>query len=677
MPRIRPLLRASLTLGALALAAAPHAAAAPLGDEIIVKRQAGLTAAERADVRADAGVRLERTIGLPRVEVVAVRDGERAGALAELQADPDVVWAEPNRPREAMTADAAFSDLWGLENTAQFVGGVADADIDAPEAWLLTKGAGVTVGVVDSGALLTHTDLSTAENAGETGTDDLGGDRGTNGVDDDDNGKVDDWQGWDWIEDDNAPDDGDGHGTHVSGTISAREDTAGVVGVAPEARTLALRVLDDSGAGSTADSAAAFDYAGELGLRVVNASIGSSGASYAEQDAIKRHPETLYVVAAGNNGRDNDARPTYPCAYPAPNVVCVGATDHADEAASFSNTGLTSVDLFAPGQSILSTVRSGAWGWMSGTSMASPHVAGAAALLFAQNPALTASEAKQALLGTVDAISGLTGLSVSGGRLNAAAALGAPVAPADTSPPATPTGLSAVGGNGTITLDWADNVESDLAGYRVYPAGSGTPVAFRTASGYVRTGLPAGATYGFRISAVDDAGNESAATAHHFAATTSPPPVVPPVIVEERDDPLPVTDPVVRQDPVLDDDDAADEEDDEPLADPLPPRATLTSVRLSGRAALSRKRSRARSAKLSFTAGATGAVRVTLERRVCRRTRCTYATRGTRTVAVAAGAQRWSLGPKVTGMRLASGTYRVTLRTADSTARITLRVVRR
>ena len=652
---------------ATALAApAQPASAAPLADEIIVKRAAGLTSAERADLRAGAAVRLERTIGLPRVEVVAARRGDRAAALAALRADPDVVWAEPNRRRTAVTTDALFPSLWGLENTGQFAGGVADADIDAPDAWLLTKGAGVTVGVVDSGAELTHTDLSHAENAGETGTDALNADRRTNGVDDDANGKTDDWRGWDWVAGDNDPVDGHGHGTHVSGTISAREDTAGVVGVAPQARTLALRVLDNTGSGTTASSAAAFDYAGDLGLRVVNASIGSDGASTAERTAIQAHPETLYVVAAGNDARDNDTTPTYPCAYPEPNVICVGATDDADARASFSNTGLTSVDLFAPGEFIRSTVLGGGWGYMSGTSMAAPHVAGVAALLFALKPGLTASEAKQALLGSADPVAGLAGLSVSGARLNAAAALGAPVAPADTTPPATPTGLVATGGTESITLDWTDNADVDLSGYRVYAAGRATPLAATTASTIVRTGLPVDTTFGYRVTAVDDAGNESPPTDLVFATTASAVTVTAPT--EERTGAL---EPVVVLPAAEEEAGGAVTGDERAL-----PAATLTAVRRTGRTVLAARRSRARSARLRFTAGALGPVRVTLSRRVCR-TRCRYAMRGNRTVVVSAGAQRWALGPRVAGMRLGAGTWRVELATADATVRVTVRVTRR
>ena len=656
------------------MAIAPQtASAAPLADEIIVERAPGLTASERADLRADAGVRLERTIGLPRVEVLAARSGDRAEALAELRADPDVVWAEPNLPRTAATTDALFSSLWGLDNTGQFIGGVADADIDAPEAWATTKGAGVTVGVVDSGVLLTHPDLVPAANGGEQGTDGLGADRRTNGVDDDANGKVDDWRGWDWIGLDNDPTDLHGHGTHVSGTVAAIEDTGGVVGVAPQAQTLALRVLNASGSGSTASSAAAFDYAGDLGLRVVNASIGSDGASFAERNAIQAHPQTLYVVAAGNAARDNDVQPTYPCAYPEPNVLCVGATDDADARASFSNAGATSVDLFAPGASIRSSTFDGGWGWMSGTSMASPHVAGAAALLFADDPTLTAAEAKQALMSTVDPLPGLAGLAVTGGRLNAAAALAAPDAP-----DRTPTRLrrrpsephrcrrhrhpSRSTGPTTPRATSPATASTPPTRRRRWPRRRRAPTS--------APACPPGTTHGFRVTAVDLAGNESAPTAHAFAATASP-----------------ITGRSARGRGARR---AAARTRRTSWCCPATTRRTRTSPRTRCRPAppsppcaspaapsSSRRRSRARSARLSFTVGAAGPVRVTLSRRVCRKGRCAYVTRGTRTVAVAAGAQRWTVGPKVAGMRLASGRYRLTLSTPDAAARVALRVTRR
>jgi subtilisin family serine protease len=391
--------------------------------DIVVERRSGLDGDERAQLRADAGVRLEDTLTLPNTEVVRAAPGALTEALDALNADPDVVYAEPDAPVHATATDARFAEQWALRNTGQRVGGqygVPDADIDAPEAWSLgASGLGVTVAVVDTGIALAHPELAgrIATNPGEAG-----GGKETNRLDDDHDGYVDDWRGWDWVAGDNDPTDENGHGTHVSGTIAAPQDAVGVAGVAPDARILPLRVLGANGSGSGSAVASAFDLAGRLGIPVVNASLGSSGLTTAERTAINLHPNTLYVVAAGNDGHNNDTTPTYPCAIPAPNVVCVGATDNRDARASFSNVGATSVDLFAPGVGILSTYGTG-YGSMSGTSMATPHVAGALALVLQAAPTLNANQLKQELLDGADRVPALAGLSVSGARLNATNAI--------------------------------------------------------------------------------------------------------------------------------------------------------------------------------------------------------------------------------------------------------------
>jgi thermitase len=392
--------------------------------DIVVERRPGLDRGDRAALRADAGVRLEQALTLPETEVVRAAPGELTQALDALNADPDVVYAEPDAPVHATAIDARFGEQWALRNTGQRVigqTGVADADIDAPEAWSLgANGLGVTVAVVDTGIALTHPELAgrIATNPGETG-----GGKETNQIDDDHDGFVDDWRGWDFVAGDNVPDDENGHGTHVSGTIAAPQDAVGVAGVAPEARILPLRVLDASGSGSGSAVASAFDLAGRLGIPVVNASLGSSGLSTAQRTAINAHPNTLYVVAAGNDSHNDDATPTYPCVIPAPNIVCVGATDNRDARASFSNVGASSVDLFAPGVAILSTYGSD-YGLMSGTSMATPHVAGALALMRQAAPTLNSAQLKQGVLDGADRVPALAGLSVTGARLNAANAIG-------------------------------------------------------------------------------------------------------------------------------------------------------------------------------------------------------------------------------------------------------------
>jgi thermitase len=443
--------RSLLVLLAALFVAIPAAAQAAEGD-IIVQRAPGLDSAERSDLRQDAGVQLVETLSLERTELVAARPGRQDEALTALRADTDVVYAEPDRPVSVNRTpdDSYFNALWALKNTGQWVmnlgSGAPGADIDATEAWDQTQGSGVTVAVVDSGINADHVDLTgqiTGNQAEITGLPN---------VDDDHNGKIDDYRGWDFVSNDNLPQDGNGHGTHVSGTIAAvGANGMGVVGVAPEGKVMPLRALGDNGSGWMSDVAAAFDYAGKEGVRIVNASIGGPN-SVAVESAIAAHPDTLYVVAAGNNAANADTSSgAFPCALKEANVLCVGATDNKDQIAYFSNYGATAVDLFAPGVGIYSTYNDSPTGYvfMDGTSMASPHVAGAAALALSVNPTASTSFLRYSLLSSTDAKPLLTGKSVTGGRLNANAAVNAiqgveppPVetpAPTPEPPVATPT----------------------------------------------------------------------------------------------------------------------------------------------------------------------------------------------------------------------------------------------
>jgi subtilisin family serine protease len=392
------------------------------GEFVVRYRNAG---AARQGVKrlAATGASGRRVTG--RVAVVRLPRGKALrAATAQLERDPAVLWAEPNYLYRStrMPDDGLFAQQWALHNTGAV--GRADADIDAPDAWNLTTGsASVLVGIVDTGADVAHPDLAPniAVNPGESG-----GGRETNGVDDDGNGLIDDVRGWDFAAGDNNPADTFGHGTHVTGTIGARgNDGRGTAGVAWSAGLLPLRALNDQGWGSSLDIADAMAYAARRGARVVNVSLGGAGHSQAMLDAICGAPDTLFVVAAGNDGTNVDQEPFYPCAYAAANVICVAATDARDALASFSNRGAGAVDLAAPGAQILSTVPGGGHALYSGTSMATPHVAGAAALLFAQRPERTPQQVKDALMQSVDRLPGLAGAVQSGGRLNVAAALAA------------------------------------------------------------------------------------------------------------------------------------------------------------------------------------------------------------------------------------------------------------
>ena len=378
--------RIALATALVALALPAGARAAEPTADILVMREPAAAAADIRE-RVDA----ERVRALPglRTEVLRVPAAERDRILALLNRRPDVRAAEPNFRVHAM-GPPLDGQQWGL------------ARVRASSAWNLTTGAGVTVAVVDGGINFAHEDLPAARIAPG---------------------------GRDWIDDDALPADDDGHGTHVSAIVAGDLDNQGTTGVAPSARVLPLRALDNN-AGSLADVAAAFAYGADR-ARIVNASLSSFQSSAILDEAIRAHPNTLFVVAAGNEGVDNDLRATYPCNSLQRNLICVGATDEGDARAVFSNVGRRSVDVFAPGTNILSAWLPGsAWRTQSGTSMATPHVAGVAALVLARNPSLSAIELKNAVLNGVQRLAGLAPLSVTGGRIDAVAAV--TVAPPDT-----------------------------------------------------------------------------------------------------------------------------------------------------------------------------------------------------------------------------------------------------
>jgi subtilisin family serine protease len=396
--------------------------------ELIVRFEPGVTAPEREEVRDDAGTEFQEWLPVPRMQVVEVDAGQSASAAErELESADGVAYAEPNAVRSTFlrTNDPYLSNLWALENTGQSIRGVTgkpDADADVTEAWDAGIRGSVVVAVIDTGADPNHPDLKPNlwRNAGESG---LG--RESNGIDDDVNGRVDDWRGWDFVGGDNDPTDENGHGTHVSGTIAAdRANAVGVAGIADgAAKVMPIRVLDANGSGRVSDVIQAYSYAFNEGASVVNLSLGSTASSRAEHDAIAAFPNMLFVAAAGNGGADgvgdnNDSVATYPCAYLLPNVICVAASDNRDQLASFSNYGATSVDLAAPGVNIASTWPGGGYSWSNGTSMATPHVSAAAAILKAAAPGALPPNLASALMSGTDAAPAFTGKTVSGGRLN-------------------------------------------------------------------------------------------------------------------------------------------------------------------------------------------------------------------------------------------------------------------
>ena len=343
-------------------------------------------------------------------------------ALEKLRNDPAVLYAEPDYivTASGIPDDARFDELWGMHNTGQ-TGGVDDADIDAPEAWDISTGShDVIVGVIDTGVDHTHPDLvaNMWTNPGE-----IAGD----GIDNDNNGYIDDIHGINAITNSGDPMDDNGHGTHVSGTIGATgNDGVGVAGVNHNVSIVGCKFLDGAGSGSTSDALKCIDYMVALkndhniDISTLNNSWGGGGFSQALYDSIgaSGDADMLFVAAAGNSAYDNDITPSYPASYDHDSVMAVAGTNHTDGMYTSSQWGLTSVDIAAPARNVLSTVPGGGYSSFTGTSMATPHVAGAAALVLSVNPDLTAVELKELLMSSGDVNPATEGKTVSGKRLN-------------------------------------------------------------------------------------------------------------------------------------------------------------------------------------------------------------------------------------------------------------------
>jgi len=338
-------------------------------------------------------------------------------AIDALRNDPAVAYAEPNYIVHAtgIPNDPYFPQLYGMHNTGQS-GGTVGADIHAVEAWdRHTGNKRVIIGIIDTGIDYLHPDLAANiwQNPGE-----IPG----NGIDDDGNGFVDDVHGYDFVNNDGDPMDDHYHGTHCAGTIGGvGNNGVGVAGVMWNASIAALKFLNSSGSGTTADAIRAVNYAAAMHMQITSNSWGGGGFSQALEDAIAAGG--LFVVAAGNSGSDNDVSPQYPASYPLDNIIAVAATDRYDHLASFSCYGHTSVDLGAPGVDIYSCAPGNSYQLLSGTSMATPHVSGACGLVWSYNPLLGPLDVKRIILSSVDTLASLNGKVVTGGRLNAQKAL--------------------------------------------------------------------------------------------------------------------------------------------------------------------------------------------------------------------------------------------------------------
>lgn len=341
-----------------------------LTGQVIVRYEPDTTSDERSDAREEAEVELAGPMLLPRTQLLDPEPGQTVtDAVASLRSDPNVRFAEPDRlvPLNAAPDDGLLPQQWGLINAGQAIGSVSGtpgADLDAKPAWDIGRSSANTLtAVIDSGITTDHPDL---RNQVWTNPGEVAG----NGVDDDNNGFVDDVHGWDFIDGDNDVTDGSRHGSHVAGIIGATGNNGfGVTGVSWDANLMAVRACGTVGGCSLSAVVNGIAYATRMGARVVNMSLGGPDFSPVQRDAMAAATNTLFVVSAGNEGNDgpglgdNEITPKYPCqsdqrpGYPAlGNLICVASSDQFDARSPFSNWGATSVDLAAPGSNILSTV---------------------------------------------------------------------------------------------------------------------------------------------------------------------------------------------------------------------------------------------------------------------------------------------------------------------------------
>ncbi len=396
------------------------------------------------------GAEVKRELKLVAGDYLLLKSNSKStqSLVTQLNSLPEVTFAEPNFIYKAIApvsslesiltgtisenqsalapTDPLYGKLWGLNNSGSNepdrnggqspTPGVQNADVDAEKAWAITRGSKkVVVAVIDTGIDYNHPDL---KNNMWTNDKEVPG----NGLDDDRNGYIDDIHGWNAQGKNGNPMDGNAHGTHCAGTIGAEHNNGlGVAGVMSDVTLVAVKFLSDEGSGSLADAVEAINYATKLNVDVMSNSWGGGGFSQALEDSIKAAKDKgiVFVAAAGNDGTNNDSRPSYPANYQVDNVISVASHTAQDTMSTFSCYGKRTVHVAAPGSNVLSSIPKGDYKVFSGTSMATPHVSGVIGLLLSETGRMPVLELRNRLMATTVPAPAYRKTTAGGGRVSA------------------------------------------------------------------------------------------------------------------------------------------------------------------------------------------------------------------------------------------------------------------